>query len=85
MKFKKTGYQLIDKSLVNKFPATAPHDQLSFSETCLAALVKSIKTNKPQYVIGTASGWRILGEITAACRNGYYEAFGYIITPYSRA
>lgn len=85
MKFKKGSYQLISKSLVNESPTSLPYDQLSFTETCLAALVKSIKTNQPHYVVGTASGWRIFGEVTAACRNGYYEAFGYIITAYSRA
>jgi hypothetical protein len=85
MKFKKGSYQLIGKNLVNEFSTSLPYDQLSFSETCLAAMVKSIKTNKPHYVVGTASGWRILGEVTAACRNGYYEIFGYIITAYSRA
>lgn len=85
MKFKKGSYQLISKSQVNGFPTTKPHDQLSFSETCLAALVKSIKTNQPHYVLGTASGWRVLKEITPACRKGYYEAFGYMITPYTCA
>ena len=85
MKFKKAAHQLISKNLVNESPTSLPYDQFSFSETCLAALVKSIKTNKPYYVVGTASGWRILSEVTAICRNGYYEAFGYIITAYSRA
>jgi len=85
MKFKKGSYQLISKNLVNESTTSVAYDQLSFSQTCLAALVKSIKTGKPHYVVGTASGWRILSEVTAICRNGYYEAFGYIITAYSRA
>jgi hypothetical protein len=81
MKFKKAGYKTISKELVNK--KVRGYSLASLAECCIYAAVKSIKNNKPWFIISNATGYHVLDELTLRDKlNGYFEVFGYIVTKY---